>query len=237
MNGARNVNSNGCTSPTITLHVVDRVFIPTNNTIASILNELRGEHSGFIEALEFARVIDFLDKTDTAITLFLPTNEAFVEQIPSELFDCLAFNRVLLSDLVLYHMADNAEYTPSLILRMFSYTRLPSQVLHLTTDESGTIVFQTTPPASIIQANIPARNGVIHIIDGVLMPPNFDYMNCQQFVPTTVPPTTMPMPTTPPMTTPPVTMETTVDGVVTTDSTAAPGGGNLPIVIDFGANP
>ena len=223
------MNPNACTDMLITLHVVDRVFIPVNETIASMLrNRFSADHSAFIEALEFARVLDFLDKGDKSRTLFLPTNEAFNEQIPPDLFICLQYSRVQLSDLVLFHMADSAEYTPSLTLRMFSYTRLPGQVLHLTTNANGVIVFQLNN-GTITEPNIPASNGVIHIIDRVLIPPNFDFGRCSEFVPTTPPPTTA-APTEAPTT------EATTDSIGDT-VTALPGPPLPEPGINFGENP
>lgn len=184
------MNSDACLAERVTLHVIDRVLIPGMETIASIL-EQNSTFTMFTEALRFARVLDFLDREDVSRTLFVPTDEAFSAQIPEALFNCLlTYMRLPLSDLVLYHLATGAEYTPSLSLREFSYTLLQGQVLRLTTSPEGRITFSTNPPANIIMANIPAINGVIHVIDSVLIAPNMDFGMCSQFIPTTPPPTT-----------------------------------------------
>ncbi len=198
------MNANACVTPssTVTLHVIDRVLMPGNGTIASIL-ENNNDFSLFTEALKFARVFDFLGKEDgVSRTVFVPTDEAFSEQIPPDLFTCLMYNRLPLHDIVLYHISEGADFTPSLALRQFAYT-LQLQVVYLMDNNgSGNITFRTDPPTSIIRPDIPASNGVIHVIDGLLIPPGFNYGSCTEFVPTTPPPATTP-PTTmmPPVTT------------------------------------
>ena len=234
--GARVVNADACrTDGGETLQVIDRVLIPANETIASILSA-NSSFSLFVEALNFARVFDFLDKDDVSRTVFAPTDDAFNEQIPPDLFVCLMYNRLPLNDLVLFHIARGAEYTPSLSLRQFTYT-LQLQPIHLLTDSEGTITFLTQPRSTIVTPNIPASNGVIHVVDNVLIPPNMDYGECINLVPTTPPPTTMmttPPPTTmmttpPPTTAPPTTMMTTTDELTTMAMTVTPAPGQ-PLV-------
>lgn len=201
------MNTDACVADGVTLHVVDRVLMPGMETIATILGRNQSL-SMFTEALMFTKVFDFLDKEDVSRTIFVPTNEAFAAQIPDELLVCLMYRRLPLSDLVLYHIADGAEYTPSLSLREFTYTLLRYQVIRLTTSPEGVITFSNNPPSNIIAANIPASNGVIHVVDSVLIPPNMDFGMCSDLVPTTEPPTEPP--TTPaPATMPPVTTTTT----------------------------
>lgn len=239
------VNPDACVTDGPTLHVIDRVLMPGNETIASIL-EGDPDFSQFTEALRFARVFDFLDKEDVSRTVYAPTDEAFNRQIPPDLFVCLMYMRLPLNDLVLFHIAESAEYTSSLSLRQFTYT-LQRQPIRLMTDAQGNIIFQTNPPSSIIDANISAINGVIHVIDNVLIPPNMDYGECAEFVPTTPPPTTPPTTT---MTTPPATtMTTPSDTTAPTLAIVTPGTPSMvpgpggqppsenPSIINFDENP
>lgn len=202
------MNPDACAAEGVMLHVVDRVLLPGMETIATILER---NFTRFTEALMFTRVFDFLDKEDISRTVFVPTDEAFAAQIPEELLACLMYRRLPLSDLVLYHIADGAEYSSSLSLREFTYTLLQYQVIRLQTSSDGVITFSNNPPSNIIVADIPASNGVIHVVDSVLIPANMDFEMCSDFVPTT-PPATTPaeMTTTPLGTTPPE--ATTDDG-------------------------
>lgn len=214
------MNTDACVAEGVTLHVVDRVLVPGMETIATILER---NFTLFAEALMFTRVFDFLDKEDKSRTVFVPTDEAFAAQIPPNLLACLMYRRLPLSDLVLYHITDGAEYTSSLSLREFTYTLLQYHAIHLTTSPDGVITFSNNPPSNIIVADIPASNGVIHVVDSVLIPPNMDFGMCSDFVPTTAPPVTTPEPevpttlgmmTDPEMTAPP---EVNTDDVPVTD--------------------
>ena len=223
-----------CVSDGVTLHVIDRVLVPSLETIASIL-ESQSNFTRFLRALDIARVLDFLDKEDgVSRTLFVPTDAVFDAQIPEDLFDCLMYKRYPLNDLVLYHVSRGAEYTPSLSLREFTYTLNIPNVIRLTTNANGSITFLTTPPSTIVVENIPASNGVIHVIDGVLFPPNLDYNECEEFVPTTPPPTTAP-PTTDPPTTDPATESTTAES--TTSADIGDSEAVAPSLIDLVNNP
>ena len=185
INGARIVQPGVCVSSNVTLNVIDRVLMPGDMTIASILSD-DPNFSNFVEALRFTRVFDFLDNDEgVSRTVLAPNNQAFDRLIPTELFSCLMYMRLPLHDLVLYHIAQSAEYTSSLALRQGLHT------LHLSSlrlmGDSSNITFLTVPPSSIVVPNITASNGVIHYISDVLIPPTLDFGMCSDRVPTTVP--------------------------------------------------
>ena len=210
IDGAQIVNPDACFFPKrkkeITLHVIDRVLMPTTRTIADFL-ESDPRFSLFTEALTFARVLDFLDKEDVSRTVFVPTNDAFTNRIPPDLFNCLLnYMRLPLNDVVLYHIARGTEYTPSLCLRGYTYTL---QLSAINLRKNGSVItFLTDPPSNIIEPNIPASNGVIHVVDNLLIPPNLDFGGCSEFVPTTTPAPTDPPTTAPPTTADPLTTTT-----------------------------
>jgi hypothetical protein len=230
--GGRITNADACLAEGVTLQVIDRVLIPGTRTIANILS-----FSLFSQVLSATGVLDFLDREDVSRTVFVPTDEAFSAQIPDDLLQCLLnYMRRPLSDLVLFHIAEGAEYTPSLSLRGFSHTLLRTHVLSLMTSPDGNITFTTDPPANIVTANIPASNGVIHIIDAVLIAPNMDFGMCSEFVPTTPPPTTPPATTPAPETTPP---EETTETTETMETTGGATGldRSVPPTVELGFNP
>lgn len=223
--GARVVNGDACvTESGGTLQVIDRVLMPGMESIADIL-EGNDDFAMFTEALRASGFFSFLDHGDVSRTVFVPTNEAFATAIPMDLFTCLMYQRVLLNDIVLYHIARGAEYTPSLSLRQFTHT-LQLQPIRLNTDENGTITLINERPSTIIMPDIPASNGVVHVVDNVLIPPNFNFGKCEEFVPTTPPPTTQP--TTMPPTTPPTAPPTTATSVSPTTSLFLGGSGQNP---------
>jgi len=184
-------------SANITLHVIDRVLMPAEQTLAAILRS-QPSLSRFTEALEFANVLQFLDMPDGAPrTIFAPRNDIFDERIPPDLFTCFMYKRLPLSNLVLFHIVGSTEYTSSLAVHSGLHT-LQLSTFRLSQAEGENLIIETDPPASIVEPDIPASNGVLHVINDVLIPPNLDFGACSSFVPTSPPQTSsavMPAPT------------------------------------------
>ena len=199
-------------------------------TIADILSST-DRYTRFRDALEAAGTLDFLMAMDISRTVFVPPNDIFDAAIPEALFTCLtAYMRIPLQNLVLYHIAGKADYNTTLALQGFIYTLQLSPII-ISTDSTGIIYLNRDMSVQISMPNIPALNGVIHEISGVLMPTGFDFGKCQEFAPTTPPPTspptTMPPTTLPPdTTTPPV--NTTTEDPMATDSPAPGDPGSTP---------
>ncbi|KAL5459887.1 hypothetical protein EMCRGX_G033275 [Ephydatia muelleri] len=121
-------------------------------------------------------------------TLFIPTDDALIAQLGQRLVDCLTLAvRGPLNNLLLFNLAEGVEYTSSLSHRTYLYTMLLSYT-NVYAFPNGTILLGTNT-VQITQPNIPASNGVIHIVNGLAIPPSFNFGKCQQLVPTTSPPT------------------------------------------------
>ena len=217
INGASIVNQDACHTVNGTLHIIDCVLMPGNETIADILSRTP-RYSRFRDALEAAGTLQFLMRDDTSRTLFVPSNAVFDEAIPDELLICLtAYMRLPLQNLVLSHISEKADYNVTLALQGYIYTLLQRPII-ISTDDRG-IFLNRDPSVRIVEPNIPALNGVIHEVNAVLMPQGFTFGKCQEFAPTTPPPTTPP-PTTAPPTTPPPTTTMFVNDSMVTDSPA-----------------
>ena len=212
INGARIVNEDACVTTNGTLHIIDRVLMPGNRTIADIL-ATSARYTRFRDALEAAGTLDFLMMPDISRTVFVPPNDIFDAAIPEALFTCLtAYMRLPLQDLVLSHIAGKTDYNTTLVLQGYIYTLQLSPII-ISRDSAGVIFLGRDRSIQITMPNIPALNGVIHEISGVLMPSGFDFGKCQEFAPTTPPPTTPPPPTTlPPTTTLSTTLSVTFSG-------------------------
>lgn len=119
-------------------------------------------------------IVVALDLVDTLasewpFTVFAPTNDAFTALL-MELgltFDELAANEELLSTIVLYHVIEGA-VPASAVLAMEDGTQAPTLNGESITisNENGVMVDQST----VIVTDIMASNGVIHLIDTVLLP-------------------------------------------------------------------
>ena len=125
-------------------------------------------------------------------TVLAPSNEAFTTAgYPIALLECLQLReRRALTNLVLFHMSDTVEFTSSLVNRDFLYTQL---LKFLTIDMMDGRPILGSERATITMPDITAENGVLHIIDRVLIPPGFSLGSCESLTPA---PPTMPDPMT-----------------------------------------
>ena len=213
VNGARVTLRDACEPGSVAgaLHVIDRVITPVTNTTAQVLQS-DPRLTMFTEALSR---IGFLRILNTSIphTVFAPTDEAFNNsRYSSELLDCLIFQGgPPLSNLLFYHIVGAVEFNNSLALQRY-WVRSLFGPLRVQLDENNTVVL-SEDKIEITEPDIPAQNGVVHIISQVLAPPSLDFRDCYPFSttpPPTTPPPTTPLPTTPPPTTlPPTTLSNT----------------------------
>ena len=129
------------------------------------ISEVAADHDGLLTllaALDEADLIETL-ASDGPFTVFAPTDEAFAK-IPKEALDALLADPEALRDLLLYHVVAD-DLTAADVLAS------PS----LTTVQGGTISVQAESVTlngmvNLIETDIIAENGVIHLIDMVLMP-------------------------------------------------------------------
>jgi len=138
------------------------VDIPTTAINAGILNTL-------VAALGAADLVDAVSDPNGPFTVFAPTDDAFAS-LPEGLVPCLLLedNKSVLSNILLYHVADGEVLSTDLTNGMDVTTLLGQDVVVDLND--GVKINNST----VIAANVPASNGVIHIIDQVLVPSDVD---------------------------------------------------------------
>jgi uncharacterized surface protein with fasciclin (FAS1) repeats len=105
-------------------------------------------------------------------TVFVPTDSAF-SKLPPGLLDTLLRpeNKARLQDIVLFHVVNGKKLTSKdlfLLKTALSCEGTPATPLTLKTARSGA---QFVMKAKITHADIHCRNGIIHEIDAMLMPP------------------------------------------------------------------
>lgn len=100
-----------------------------------------------------------------SFTVFAPSNEAF-KAVPQKTMDELAANPTLLKEVLTYHVLPVK--TMAADVKNGNLKTLNGAELALS--KSGDFV--TVESAVVQMANITASNGVVHVIDSVLLPPN-----------------------------------------------------------------
>jgi uncharacterized surface protein with fasciclin (FAS1) repeats len=97
-------------------------------------------------------------------TVFAPTDAAFAK-VPKATLQALAKDKAKLRAVLLYHVA-TGKLTAAKVLKLRSIKTLNGQSLKVRVNH-GTV---TVGGARIVKANIGASNGVIHVINQVLIP-------------------------------------------------------------------
>ena len=98
-------------------------------------------------------------------TVFAPTDEAFA-RVPKEVLDGLARDKKKLQDVLTYHVLTSKWSTDDIKLVKQTGTAQGKAVQFGTS--GGTL---TVNGAKIVKADVDCTNGMIHVIDAVLMPP------------------------------------------------------------------
>lgn len=100
-------------------------------------------------------------------TVFAPTNEAFDALPEGTLPELLnPENEERLQTILTYHVTDQA-LPASELQGMSSVTTLEGSDVPVSTSDNSVMVGEAT----VVSADVQASNGVIHVIDAVLMPP------------------------------------------------------------------
>ena len=119
--------------------------------------------SMLVSLLQKANLTDTLNGT-TNYTVFAPTNAAF-EKVPSSTLADLANNTTALKRVLLYHVVPGTLLSKDI---KGNGTLTTANGLPLTYSVNGTTV--KVDNATVTKADINATNGVIHVVDSVMIP-------------------------------------------------------------------
>jgi uncharacterized surface protein with fasciclin (FAS1) repeats len=125
-----------------------------------------GEFNTLVSAVQLAGLVDAL-KGEGPFTVFAPTDAAF-EKLPAELLDAaLADPEGLLTQVLLYHVVSGKVMSTDLSDGLEAAT-LQGEAVAFTIGDGTAMVND----ANIVAADIETTNGVIHVIDTVILPPS-----------------------------------------------------------------
>ncbi|TVP64136.1 MAG: fasciclin domain-containing protein [Leptolyngbya sp. LCM1.Bin17] len=116
-------------------------------------------------AIEAAGLTEVLSNSDASLTVFAPTDTAF-EALPDGTVDALLLpeNQDQLTQLLTYHVVEGEVFSTDLASGDVD-TLAGASITVMVDGEAVTINH-----ANVIAADIEASNGVIHVIDAVLLP-------------------------------------------------------------------
>ena len=172
------------------IHVIDQVLVPEGVDIDALLaaGEMAtdttamaaemgdivavateaGSFATLLAAAEAAGLVETL-QSEGPFTVFAPTDEAFAA-LPAGLVDTLLLpeNKDLLAQVLTYHVV--AGKVLSADVAAGEVASVQGEPITVTTDNGGVQV----NGANVVAVDVEASNGVIHVIDAVILPPSVD---------------------------------------------------------------
>jgi uncharacterized surface protein with fasciclin (FAS1) repeats len=146
------------------IHVIDSVLIPESRTIAEIAAE-DGRFTTLVAALEAAGLVEAL-QGEGLFTVFAPTDDAFAA-LPEGTVEGLLADTEALTPVLLYHVVDGKVMAAQVI-------ELDGQEVETLSGDNVTVIINGEAvkinEAQVIIPDVEASNGVIHVIDAVLVP-------------------------------------------------------------------
>jgi uncharacterized surface protein with fasciclin (FAS1) repeats len=146
------------------IHVIDAVILPpTTDIVDTAIAD--GRFTTLVAAVEAAGLVDAL-KGEGPFTVFAPTDDAF-DALGTDTINGLLADPETLASILLYHVVDGAVFSGD-VVKLESATTLNGADITIRVDEDGNVFIND---AQVIIADIITTNGVIHVIDAVILPP------------------------------------------------------------------
>lgn len=117
-----------------------------------------------VTAVKAADLVGAL-KGEGPFTVFAPTDEAFAK-VPKEQLAALLADKAALTQVLTYHVVPGKVMTAD-VVKLTEAETLQGQPVKIVV-EDGKV---TINGVNVIKTDIECTNGVIHVIDGVLLPP------------------------------------------------------------------
>jgi uncharacterized surface protein with fasciclin (FAS1) repeats len=121
-----------------------------------------GKFNTLVQAIQAAGLVETLSG-EGPFTVFAPTDEAFA-QIPQETLQAVLADKEKLTAILTYHVVPGKLMAAD-VVRSTQLQTVQGQSITVST-EGGVRV----DDANVVQTDIEADNGVIHVIDKVIMP-------------------------------------------------------------------
>ncbi len=123
-----------------------------------------GSFSTLLAAAEAAGLVDTLT-SDGPFTVFAPTDDAFAA-LPEGTVEGLLEDPEALAEILLYHVV-SGEVLAETVVTLDSATTVQGSDVAIVVDDGGVVL---NGSANVVTTDVDASNGVIHIIDAVLLP-------------------------------------------------------------------
>jgi transforming growth factor-beta-induced protein len=157
------------------IHVIDAVLLPSTEEASASMDKsdivdtavADGRFKTLVAAVQAAGLVDTL-KGEGPFTVFAPTDDAFAA-LPAGTLDTLLKpeNIQQLTDILTYHVV-SGKVMASDVTGLDKATTVLGKDINIKVEDGKVILNDTV---QVILTDIETSNGVIHVIDGVLLPP------------------------------------------------------------------
>jgi transforming growth factor-beta-induced protein len=157
------------------IHVIDAVLLPVDDKMMAAGDKkdivdtaiAAGSFTTLVKAVQAAGLVDTL-KGAGPFTVFAPTDDAFAK-LPAGTLDALLKDPAKLKDILLYHVVSGKVMAADAVKMdgKTAETALKGKSIKITVKD-GKVMLNDS--AAVAKADIEASNGVIHVIDAVLLP-------------------------------------------------------------------
>jgi uncharacterized surface protein with fasciclin (FAS1) repeats len=125
-----------------------------------------GQFTTLAKALQAAGLVETL-KGPGPFTVFAPTDAAFAK-LPAGTLDALLANPANLKAVLTYHVV-SGEVPARQVIDLKSATPIEGEPISIAVSGGGVVLNGT---ATVVKTDVMASNGIIHVIDSVLLPPS-----------------------------------------------------------------
>lgn len=176
INGTTEVTTPNIMGSNGVVHVIDKTLLPPTQTIGEIVGEFAtgdpAEFTLLAAALGRAGLGDFFSDADDSFTVFAPTDAAFLaaglDEATINNTDPAVVAGILTHHVVNGAYAFSSDLTQDAEIGMINEQNVTIDLANLAVQDAA----GSTPAAGLIASllNVHATNGVIHVIDKVLLP-------------------------------------------------------------------
>jgi len=156
VNGSSNVTTADIEASNGVIHVIDAVLLPPTVVDLAVQN---GSFKSLVAAVSDAGLAETLSDADGTFTVFAPTDDAFAAlgmDVPEDL-----------SPILLYHVLGSPVFSDEISSGIISSLNASDPEIVVEVSDMGVML---NGSARVIAADIVGTNGVIHVIDQVILP-------------------------------------------------------------------
>ena len=145
------------------IHVIDKVILPRKDIVDTAVDA--GSFQTLVTAVKAAGLVETL-KGKGPFTVFAPADAAFAK-LPEGTVGNLVKNKTALTSILTYHVISGRVLSSDLKVGTVEVKTVQGQSVLVTKSKDGSVSING---AKVTAADVLAGNGVIHVIDTVIMP-------------------------------------------------------------------